>query len=39
MGSVIKNEMDNIKYKISYCILTKIGLSHAKIIMLLIVLI
>ena len=39
VGSVIKNELDNIKYKITYCILAKMGLSHIKIVMVLLILI
>jgi len=39
IGSVLKNEIDNIKYRLSYCILAKVGVSHLKIVILLSVLI
>jgi hypothetical protein len=39
IGSVVKNEIDNIKYNISYYILAKIGISHFKIAIILMVLV
>ena len=39
IGSLLKNEIDNIKYRLSYCILAKVGVSHLKIVILLSVLI